>query len=371
MMKVSAVFFSLALAATEGASVPTASDTRPTFFNGSCNADTLTIRKEWRNLSDDEKKAFLDAENYLINTAPAQTALDGVISRFSDLQGLHRFKTNTTIDGVYVQDIIHNVGQFLPWHRYFLHTHEVMLRTQANYTGPIPWWDEELDANAGDLFRSNMWSADAFGTNGVVDLDDCVIDGAFANMTEHIGPGLDDTEYCFTRSWTSDYIQWMTTANIETCTQHNDYYTFMNCMVEFTTSPHVAGHNSSGGIVSTWSYPTVYSPSPDQSHFYWALAFMADIMASPGDPVFFLHHGHIDRMWWNWQTANASSRLFDMSGNAFNYTYLEEHGTTLPSGINPNTTLNYTLNVANILPDIPIEQVMNAQGGLLCYEYDY
>lgn len=33
-----------------------------TFFNGTCTADNVIVRKEWRNLSDEEKQAFINAE---------------------------------------------------------------------------------------------------------------------------------------------------------------------------------------------------------------------------------------------------------------------------------------------------------------------
>lgn len=85
-----------------------ASSARPTFFNNTCTAETLSIRKEWRNLAADEKAAYLAAENCLIGL-PAQTSLSGVTNRFSDLQATHRDKTNATVDGVFVGDIIHSV----------------------------------------------------------------------------------------------------------------------------------------------------------------------------------------------------------------------------------------------------------------------
>ena len=75
-------------------------------------------------------------------------------------------------------------------------------------------------------------------------------------------------------------------------------------------------------------------------------------------------------MWWKWQVTD-SSRLFDMSGNAFNMTQLEATGAVLPSGVNANTTLDYILTVDDILPDIKVEKVMNIQDSLLCYKYDY
>lgn len=133
-----------------------------TLFNGTCTAETLTVRTEWRNLNDTEKKAFIDAELCLmsVDTAVAQTGLPGVTDRFSDLQAVHQYMTNTS-DG----DIIHWVvscyfsceahccvpqlgidgwrltrpkGQFLPWHRLLMYTHEVLLRTECNYTGSLP-----------------------------------------------------------------------------------------------------------------------------------------------------------------------------------------------------------------------------------------
>jgi tyrosinase len=78
------------------------------FYNGTCTPETISVRKEWRNLSAAEKTTYLKAELCLM-ALPAQTTLSGVTSRFSDLQALHRSKTNVTLDGVFVQDIIHNV----------------------------------------------------------------------------------------------------------------------------------------------------------------------------------------------------------------------------------------------------------------------
>lgn len=130
-----------------------------------------------------------------------------------------------------------------------MHTHETLLREECNYTGPMSWWDEEADANSGDLFRSEMWSAESFGGNGTAS-DLCLVEGPFANTTMHIGPGLEDSTYCLYRDNTDDYIQYMTSEKVNECKSYNEYFGFFNCMVDFNNGPHVAGHNSSGGIVS-------------------------------------------------------------------------------------------------------------------------
>lgn len=84
------------------------------FYEGTCTPETITVRKEWRNLSDAEKTAYFETELCLMSL-PAQTDFVGVTSRFTDLQGLHRDKTNQTWNGIFLQDVIHNVVSHFPF----------------------------------------------------------------------------------------------------------------------------------------------------------------------------------------------------------------------------------------------------------------
>lgn len=83
---------------------------------------------------------------------------------------------------------------------------------------------------------------------------------------------------------------------------------------------------------------------------------------SPRDPVFFLHNGFIDQNWWAWQSADTDNRFYQLSG----YTTESE-----PSTGWINITLDYNLTSYEIIPDATIEQVMDTEGGYLCYTYDY
>jgi tyrosinase len=96
---------------------------------------------------------------------------------------------------------------------------------------------------------------------------------------------------------------------------------------------------------------------------------MADIDCSPSDPIFFMHHNYVDRVWLQWQKVNASGRMFEMSGYKYNISWLEQYGPadaieTLTKDAGILTTLDYQLEVA-------ISKAVNAHGGLLCYEYNY
>ena len=37
--------------------------------------------------------------------------------------------------------------------------------------------------------------------------------------------------------------------------------------------------------------------------------------SSPGDPVFYLHHKYLDRLYWQWQQITATDRMFATSDN--------------------------------------------------------
>lgn len=42
---------------------------------------------------------------------------------------------------------------------------------------------------------------------------------------------------------------------------------------------------------------------------------MTDVNSSPGDPVFYLHHNCLIRLYWQWQQLNPSVRLDLVAGN--------------------------------------------------------
>lgn len=63
---------------------------------------------------------------------------------------------------------VHWVGQFLPWHRAFLHEFETALRNECAYFGGLPYWETSLDAT--NLTGSPVLSATlGLGGNGIGD----------------------------------------------------------------------------------------------------------------------------------------------------------------------------------------------------------
>ena len=110
----------------------------------------LRIRTEWRQLSSSQKSSFVNAVKCLMNR-PSSGSYPGSRNRYEDLVWVHQQMVNT----------IHMVGQFLPWHRYYLHVFEDMLKTECGYSQPIPWWDETKDA--GHFASSPVFDSAYFG----------------------------------------------------------------------------------------------------------------------------------------------------------------------------------------------------------------
>ena len=77
-------------------------------------------------------------------------------------------------------------------------------------------------------------------------------------------------------------------------------------------------------------------------------------MCSPNDPIFFLHHAQVDRLWWLWQQAD-----------------LEVRGMEYESGLDwmPPVGLDDRLQMKGLAKDVRVRDVMSTTAGGLCYGY--
>lgn len=295
-------------------------------------------------LTDTEKAEYIRAEKCLMTSSPRNN-ITGAKTRWDELQWAHIAQSN----------IIHGVGSFLPWHRYYVHTHEYLLQFECNYTGAQPYWDEITDADAStSLADASIWGSDdlSFATNGV-DGDGCVVDGAFANTTLRLNReyGVNNyTEYCLARAFTDTDWAWSNSTYADACMAEEDYATAWLCWSKY---PHSGAHIAVGGT-------------------------LADQSASPGDPVFFLHHANLDRLWWEWQQKDIPTRLSEMSGQSIlSMEHLEEGDWLFLSeaerdGMNDAynvTTLKHNLWMMDVLPNITVAETMDLNSGINCAEY--
>jgi tyrosinase len=75
------------------------------------------------------------------------------------------------------------------------------------------------------------------------------------------------------------------------------------------------------------------------------------------DPIFFLHHAQIDRLWWTWQTRDLKARAVAYNGPS-------SHGSSAAA------QLNDLIEMVAIAPRVLVRSVMVIDNELLCYRYD-
>ncbi|KAK4153158.1 hypothetical protein C8A00DRAFT_43885 [Chaetomidium leptoderma] len=337
---------------------------------GSCTYETAVKRREWSNLSVQERKDYTDAVLCLMSK-PALTSAQapGAKSRFDDYVVIH------------IQQTPRNHGStfFLPWHRYYVWHYENALRTECNYKGYQPYWN--WDRYAKDPANSPLFdgSEGSMGGNGAKVTHQgipipgapspynmippgsgggCVTTGPFKNMSVNVGPlapslqttrnpqsdGLGYNPRCLRRDVNKNAAA-VTTANYtyDLITANKEIYWFQTVMEgQFPQGKwgvHAGGH---------------YTVSGDPA---------GDFYVSPGDPMFWLHHTMIDRVWWIWQMQDLEKRLTQVS--------MTRTMNNFPPSA--NGTLDDLSGLGVLAEDVKVRELMSTMGGLggkFCYVYD-
>ncbi|KAH7310798.1 hypothetical protein B0I35DRAFT_482081 [Stachybotrys elegans] len=223
----------------------------------------LDVRVEWQKMTTTDQQDWLAAVNCLMD-APSRTTPGQ--SLWEDLNNIHRSRVTN----------IHGRDRFFPWHREFVKVYENLLRGDCGYQGPLPWWDETLDA--GSFSQSSIFSPDTFGSLPLGPDSTCVTDGAFAGRTfGEVG--------CLARAGDNEISAEITEDYINLCNTASDFHGFAECNER---GVHDSGHEAVGATLRVSE-------------------------TAPLEPLFFLHHTFVDRVWWLWQNQDPS-RFTDILG---------------------------------------------------------
>ncbi|KAG8738255.1 hypothetical protein FRC10_007088 [Ceratobasidium sp. 414] len=199
------------------------------------------------------------------------------------------------------------------------------------------YWDWTIDAK--NMAKSEMFSpTTGFGGNGSP-TDHCVQDGPYG-VRSNFSIAYPESR-CLQRNF-SMQKQWGLAGSqhssqvVQGIMQKTDYVDFEESLEE---GPHDAVHNEVAGDM--------------------AAAF------SPDDPLFFLHHCNVDRIWALWQGRNET-RLQAYRGNTV-------QGQDDNDGSQyPLATLDDPISLAGLqgMPDVKVRDVMDTTSETLCYVYD-
>ncbi|KAI0896690.1 Di-copper centre-containing protein [Annulohypoxylon nitens] len=281
-----------------------------------CTEKTMRIRKSWDETDAATRADYIRAVKCLA-AKPAtvdKNLAPGAVNRLDDFTATHINQTN----------VVHISGSFLSWHRIFVWQMEDALRNECGYKGTIPYWDQSRFSQ--DPMKSKVFDNSSFGGDGEYLPNDhgpynitvpglvanlsvvrpagsgggCVKDGPFANFQISLGPtdrpfvdltnkyGYKPNPRCLKRNFdypsSRDFMTWENAIKVVGA---SDVYTFYWNMENFY---HLKSHQFLGKDGQ-------------------------DLFTSPNDPIFYLLHSQIDRLWAIWQGQNLEERTFAITGN--------------------------------------------------------
>ena len=235
------------------------------------------VRKEWHSLTPDERKRY-------INTVVTASRTYRIC--FSYLINLHHL--------LFTGYEIHGGPNtfFLPWHRWYILQVENLLR-QISPGITIPYWDWSLEANT--WTQSEVWDpTNGFGGNGIP-----VTTGPFKAGGSYIPP---DPNKPIGRRFNG---RPRNCAYIALIVQINDASQYSAWHRGIEVDLHDDMHCNIGATMCT-------SRSAD-------------------DPIFFLHHGFIDKLWADWQNKGPQY---------MNLAVWAQNNKVMPGGSTPRQVYN-------------------------------
>ena len=196
--------------------------------------------------------------------------------------------------------MIHGNPTFLPWHRELLRRLELDLQA-IDSSVTIPYWDWTV----GPTPTSPPWRPDFLGGNGRA-TDGRVMDGPFAYDTGHWTLKFNEhPEPDLKCAFGVDAAALPSAADVTACLAETPY----------DANPwDMSSQPSLRNRLEGWIDAAAGQPAGMHDLVHVWVGGTMSYMSSPNDPVFFMHHANIDRLWARWQQAHSDLDYAPASG---------------------------------------------------------
>ncbi len=313
-----------------------------------------------------EKTDYINSVKCL-QSEPAKTPKDAapaVRTRYDDFTALH---VNNTIR-------IHGNGVFLGWHRHFIYLYQKALKEECGFKGALPYWNWAWSSDnlaAHPIFSGSMTS---FGGDGAHNDSKalammngnytfprgqgggCIASGPFTNLSVPFR-SFTNAELALpeTPSNALDYAPRCATRDLNNAISSVNFN--QSVIDNLLAQPTIKDFQATIDYVVPDT--PILGPHPG---VHWAVGWgLEDQYASPGDPVFYLHHAMVDNTWTDWQAQDPENRQ-----NAL-------YGTNRTLNILPsvNVTLDFEMEFGYLDGKVKMSKVMSTTEGRYCYRYEY
>ncbi|MEQ9483536.1 tyrosinase family protein [Coleofasciculus sp. F4-SAH-05] len=316
-----------------------------------------TVRKNVAKLTSEDKGAFVNALLTLKNTFLEGSKLSIYDQFVVEHVGSMGMMLPTAIGPAAGFDAAHATAAFLPWHREYLYRFEEALQS-VDPTVTIPYWDW-TDPNALDIiFQDNFLGPNGTGTTinlpGLGSFEGGAVQSGYFSEANgwtlredlHINPITNETLGTsllrFLKLPPGDRYP-IFQQEVDQVLAIDDYNFFRPALEGFATDEQgnllFTQHNYVHGVVGGALFdPVTGKPTP--------LGTMANILSSPNDPVFWLLHSNVDRLWAEWQeNGHAGIDFYPATGQLFGKNLNDpmwpwDGGLSIPGNLGPGDLLS-------------------------------
>lgn len=302
------------------------------FGNLAWAADDFAVRKNVVDLTPHEIAEFVGAVKSLktiVQPGHKTNIYDEFVAQHVAAMGLMSPEAQGPAAG---HDGAHESSILLPWHREFIHRFEKALQS-VNPHVTLPYWDWTNPEALKVMFQDDFMGQNGQGvTLNIPNLGTVqggsVQSGHFSaasgwvlNPDLHIKPSGESMGTLLLRflQVPPTNIYPVPQADVDQILAVDDYDTFRLALEGFIKldsqgqepTPGVFQHNYFHGFVGGATFdPTVGRPEP--------LGTMASLSSSINDPVFWLVHSNVDRLWAEWQEdGHAGSNYYPAEGGHY------------------------------------------------------
>ncbi|MBH8561559.1 tyrosinase family protein [Nostoc sp. CENA67] len=347
------------------------------------------VRKNVVDLTPQEKTDFVNAIKALKTTIPEGSTLS-IYDQFTatHVGAMAMMSEDATGPGGMI-DAAHTNAGFLPWHREYLDRFEKALQS-VNPNVTIPYWDW-TDPKAIDV----IFQPDFLGSNGsgvVVNVPGrgdfeggpvqsgnfSEADGWVLNPDLHFDPTTNQTLGTslirFLQLPPGDAYP-IPQQEIDQLLAIDNYDLFRPALEGFISvgqNGQITGgaflhnyiHGLVGGVQITGIDPVTGVPAIQP------LGTFSSVPSSPNDPVFWIHHANVDRLWAEWQAnGHAGSDFYPSTGQPYGHNLNDpmwpwDGGQSQPGTIGPGDIKSY-------LPILSPDDIVTPKDTLSIRDYGY